>query len=175
MGITTKRGDEGMTDLLFGGSVPKTHLQVEALGMVDELNAFLGFVRVTVEGEVGDLLDRIQAILVTLMGEVATPEHALDRYESSSFGRVSKEDVTFLEENAAAYDEARALKRWLRPGSAGGEVAARLHLARTVARRAERSLWALPEAIARKPARLFLNRLSDLLWLLARAVEEAKN
>ncbi|MDB4271937.1 ATP:cob(I)alamin adenosyltransferase [Akkermansiaceae bacterium] len=69
MSITTKRGDSGTTDLLFGGKASKTAPQVESLGEVDELNAVLGLARVAMDGEAADAIDQIQKWLVTLMGE----------------------------------------------------------------------------------------------------------
>ena len=168
----TKRGDEGMTDLLFGGKVSKTDAQVEALGAVDELNAALGLVRVEMEGDGAEAVDRVQKWLVTLMGELAMPVGKEKEYDRAGFGRIGEEEISWLEEWSAGVEGDRKFKGWLRPGSAGGELAARLHLARTVARRAERRSWEVSSDLASKNLRVFLNRLSDTLWLMARRSEE---
>ena len=173
MSITTKRGDEGMTDLLFGGKVAKTDAQVEALGAVDELNAALGMARVAMEGGAAGMVDRIQSWLVTLMGELAMPAGKREEYDRSGFGRIGAEEIGILEGWSAEVEQGEGFKGWLRPGQAGGELAARLHVARTVARRAERRSWDVCDEVATREIRVFLNRLSDLLWLMARAGEES--
>lgn len=172
MSITTKRGDEGTTDLLFGGKAVKTAEQVEALGAVDELNATLGFARVTMDGEAAEAIDQIQKWLVTLMGELAMPEGKDTEYKKSGFGRITETEIEWVESLSQGIEGDRKFKGWLRPGAAGGELAARLHLARTVARRAERRAWGVSETVSSKHLRIFLNRLSDALWLMARKSEE---
>lgn len=172
MSIITKRGDEGMTDLLFGGKVSKTDSQVEALGAVDELNASLGLARVVMEGEGAEAIDQVQKSLVTLMGELAMPAGKEEEYERAGFGRIGEEEISWVEEWSSGIEGARKFKGWLRPGAAGGELAARLHLARTVARRVERCVWNVSDEIASQNLRIFLNRLSDALWLMARRSEE---
>lgn len=172
MSIITKRGDEGMTDLLFGGKVSKTDSQVEALGAVDELNASLGLARVVMEGEGAEAIDQVQKWLVTLMGELAMPAGKEEEYERAGFGRIGEEEISWVEEWSSGIEGERKFKGWLRPGAAGGELAARLHLARTVARRVERCAWDVSGEIASQNLRIFLNRLSDALWLMARRSEE---
>jgi cob(I)alamin adenosyltransferase len=172
MSITTKRGDEGFTDLLFGGKVAKGDAQIEALGAVDELNAVLGFARVVMDGEGASAVDRIQKCLVILMGELAMPEGKDAEYEKAGFGRIGEEEIVWMEEWAASIEGDEKFKGWLRPGANGGEWAARLHVARTVARRAERRVWEVRDEVARREVRIFLNRLSDALWLMARRAEE---
>lgn len=172
MSITTKRGDQGFTDLLFGGKVLKSDPQIEALGAVDELNAFLGLARVAMEGEAAGAIDRIQNHLVTLMGELATPLGKEAEYLKAGFGRISDEEIGWIEEWTAAIEGGQKFKGWLRPGANGGELAARLHVARTVARRAERSVWGVSDDIASASLRIFLNRISDTLWLMARKSED---
>lgn len=168
MSITTKRGDEGFTDLLFGGKAAKEDAQIEGLGAVDELNAALGLARVAMEGEAAEAIDRIQNDLVTLMGELAMPVGKESEYDQAGFGRIGRENIAWLEGLSAAIEGKETFDGWLRPGERGGELAARLHLARTVARRAERRVWEVPDEIARPEVRIFLNRLSDALWLMAR-------
>ncbi|MBK72721.1 MAG: ATP:cob(I)alamin adenosyltransferase [Verrucomicrobiales bacterium] len=172
MSITTKRGDKGFTDLLFGGKASKGDPQIEALGAVDELNANLGIARVLVDGEVARAIDQIQEWLVTLMGELAMPMGKEIKYEKSGFGRISTSEIEWLEDWSASIEKEEKFKGWLRPGERGGEVAARIHLARTVARRAERRTWDVANEVASAEVRIFLNRLSDALWLLASASEK---
>ncbi|MGJ8697913.1 MAG: cob(I)yrinic acid a,c-diamide adenosyltransferase [Verrucomicrobiaceae bacterium] len=172
MSITTKRGDLGQTDLLFGGKAGKTDPQVEALGEVDELNAVLGLARVVMEGEAAEAIDQIQKWLVTLMGELAMPEGKDEEYEKAGFGRIGEEEIGWVESLSEGIEGDRKFKGWLRPGESGGELAARLHVARTVARRAERGTWKVSEKVCSGEVRIFLNRLSDALWLMARRSEE---
>lgn len=172
MSIITKRGDEGTTDLLFGGKISKSDPQIEALGAVDELNAALGMARVVMEGEGADAIDKVQKWLVTLMGELAMPVGKDEDYQRAGFGRIGDEETQWIENWSKGIEGQRKFDGWLRPGAAGGELAARLHVARTVARRAERCSWQVPEEVASQKLRVFLNRLSDALWLMARRSEE---
>jgi cob(I)alamin adenosyltransferase len=167
MSITTKRGDGGFTDLLFGGKARKGDPQIEGLGAVDELNAALGLARVVMEGEAAEAIDRLQGWLVTLMGELAMPAGKEAEYEKAGFGRIGTEEIAWVERLSSAIEGEEPFKGWLRPGERGGELAARLHVARTVARRAERRVWEVPDEVARPTVRIFLNRLSDALWLMA--------
>ncbi|YCM44113.1 cob(I)yrinic acid a,c-diamide adenosyltransferase [Verrucomicrobiaceae bacterium 227] len=173
MSITTKRGDKGFTDLLFGGKVGKTEAQIEALGAVDELNAVLGMARVVMDGEGAEAIDQIQSWLVTLMGELAMPVGKNAEYDKAGFGRMGEVEIGQLQGWSEGIEGDRKFKGWLRPGANGGELAARLHVARTVARRAERRAWEAPDEVASEDLRIFLNRLSDLLWLMARKSEES--
>lgn len=168
MNITTKRGDQGSTDLLFGGKVSKGDKQIEALGSVDELNASLGMARVMLVGEAADAVDQIQKWLVTLMGELAMPAGKDAAYEKAGFGRISKEEILWLENWSDKAGGDGAFRGWLRPGADGSELAARFHVARTVARRAERQVWMVRDEVASAEIRVFLNRLSDALWLMAK-------
>ena len=172
MSITTKRGDKGFTDLLFGGKVSKGDPQIEALGAVDELNANLGIARVLLDGEIARAIDQIQEWLVTLMGELAMPLGKDIEYEKAGFGRISKTEIQWLEDWSASIEKEGKFKGWLKPGERGGELSARVHLARTVARRAERRSWDVVDEVASAEVRIFLNRLSDALWLLASASEK---
>ncbi len=168
--IYTRVGDDGETALFGGGRVRKDDLRVEAMGTVDELNAALGVVRATLEhggtptGELEELLAGLQHRLFDLGAELATPRPSEHGIES-----VSDAHVAALE---AAIDQFDAplepLRAFILPG--GCLAAAHLHLARCVCRRAERRLVQLAAA---EPIRgeliRFLNRLSDLLFVLARA------
>ncbi len=150
----------------------KEDAQIEALGAVDELNAALGLARVAMAGEVAEMVDQVQKWLVTLMGELAMPLGKDEEYEKAGFGRIGEEEILWMEEWSAGIEGDRKFKGWLRPGENGGELAARLHVARTVARRAERRVWEVRDEIASGKVRVFLNRLSDALWLMARKTEE---
>jgi cob(I)alamin adenosyltransferase len=176
--IATRTGDDGTTALLYGQRVPKDHPQIEAVGAFDELNVALGAVKPQLGGGARDaelhaLLLRAQKNLVALMGEVACAEADAARYAASKFEKLAADDVRGLDAAIAAL-EARGLKfdGWATPGA--NARAAAFDLARTVARRAERRLMALPAhgRTVRPELRQFVNRLSDLLWLLAREAEQ---
>jgi cob(I)alamin adenosyltransferase len=174
MSIVTKTGDQGTTALMYNRRVPKSHPQVEAYGAVDELNAALGLARATAtDALIRDHLLAIQKDLVTLMGELATAAEDLARYRKDGYSLVTP-DLTAKLEIVVKELEARKItyKGWATPGATMGS--ATLDVARTTCRRAERSVCALqdsaqfhnPEII------IYLNRLSDLLWLFARWAEK---
>jgi cob(I)alamin adenosyltransferase len=173
MSIATKTGDDGTTALMYGRRVPKTHPRVETYGTVDELNAALGVARATAtEGFVGDNLLAIQKDLVVLMGELCVQPEDLPRYARDGYSLVmpamtAKLDVLVREIEGQKVN----LKGWATPG--GTAASAALDLARTICRRAERRVCGLKESGGLKNAEIiiYLNRLSDLLWLLARWVE----
>jgi len=167
MKIYTRTGDQGDTGLFGGGRVPKDHPRVAAYGDVDELNSALGVVRAGGGGFFDAVLESIQRDLFSIGGQLATPEPA----------RVQKslQKTVLLPERIAEFerimDEAETelppLRAFVLPG--GTPVAAALHLSRTICRRAERSVVHLahsdpiPELLV-----VYLNRLSDLLFTLAR-------
>ncbi len=173
MSITTRTGDDGTTGLLYGQRVPKDHPQIEAVGACDELSAALGAAKAQrADPAVRALLAEVQRALVALMGEVACAESDVARHAKSALAKVGEEDVRRLDAAVAAL-EAAGLKfdGWATPGANPG--AAALDLARVAARKAERRLAGLPRHgrnIRPEPGR-YLNRLSDLLWLLARQAE----
>lgn len=173
MSIITGRGDSGETDLLFGKRATKTGSRVEALGAVDELNAALGLARASgLAEEVEAVVDRVQEKLVGLMGQLAClPEDSV-RYDEKGYAKVLDEDVRWIESTAQEY-EGRGIRftGWARPGVEHSLARAGLDVARGVARRAERRVWQLHEEgeSVPEPVRLYFNRLSDLLWILARA------
>ncbi len=171
--IATRTGDDGTTALLYGQRVPKDHPQVEAIGNLDELNAALGLAKAQCPNtERRDELERIQKELVALMGEVVCAESDLERYAKSKFEKIDDAALARLDAGVAAI-EAKNVKfdGWATPGA--NLHAAALDQARTIARRAERRLIALGHH--GRPLRLLLlqyvNRLSDLLWLMAREAE----
>jgi cob(I)alamin adenosyltransferase len=157
--ITTRTGDAGETGLGDGTRVAKDSPRVAALGDLDELNSALGLVLAEdVPSELREALDEVQHDLFDLGGEVSIPGHAL----------LKEERVLALEKHIEAWNAGLApLKEFVLPG--GTRAAAAAHLARTVCRRAERSVVALArkEKISAE-ARRYLNRLSDLLFVAAR-------
>jgi cob(I)alamin adenosyltransferase len=167
MKIYTRTGDAGDTGLPSGGRVPKDALVTEVCGTVDELNTSLGLARAArVPDDVDGLLDRIQGQLFGLGAEVARLGVAAE-----SDCRVDAADVRALEEAIDRFDaELPTLRNFILPG--GTFAAAELHFARAVCRRAERRLVGLlREAPGLSPEILvYLNRLSDLLFVLARLV-----
>jgi cob(I)alamin adenosyltransferase len=172
MSIMTGRGDDGDTDLLFGRRIAKTSRRVAVLGTVDELNAALGLARAAgAAEEVERVIDRVQELLVGLMGQFACQPGDEDRYTSAGYAAVVEADLEWLVNIARDFEKRGIVfKGWARPGAEHSMARAGLDLARTVARRAERSVLELHESGEPVPEflRLFFNRLSDLLWILAR-------
>jgi len=169
--IYTKTGDSGETGLFGGPRVPKNSPRIEAYGAVDELNAVLGVARsVPLPGEIDAIVARVQHELFHLGAELATPDPA-----KSSTAVIGATQIEQLEQEIDAQEASLApLKQFILPG--GSMAAAQLHLARTVCRRAERDLLTLmaDERGAISPALLvYLNRLSDLLFVLARGANAA--
>jgi len=177
--IATRTGDDGTTGLLYGQRVPKDHPQMEAVGAFDELNVAIGAVKPHLKDDARAaatrlLLVTVQKNLVTLMGELACAESDAARYAASRFEKLSAGDIVRLDE-AVSVLEARGLNfdGWATPGA--NERSGAFDSARVVARRAERRLAALTAhgRTVRPELRQFVNRLSDLLWLLAREAEQA--
>ena len=176
--IATRTGDDGTTSLLYGQRVPKDHPQIEAVGALDELNAAIGMVKPLLRddsrgAEIRALIAAAQKSLVAMMGEVACAQSDEARYAASAFEKLTMTDVHRLDEALHSL-EARGLRfdGWATPGA--NPCSAALDVARTTARRAERRLTSLPSQgrDVRGELRQFVNRLSDLLWLLAREAEQ---
>jgi len=173
MKIYTRTGDEGHTGLFGGDRVPKSDARVRAYGTVDEANAALGVARAALRRSAmpDEALDveigALQSALFDLGADLATPLHAKAR---AVVAAIEAEDVTALEARIDALDvELEPLTSFVLP--AGEEGAAALHLARAVVRRAERDTVALAATTDINPHALrYLNRLSDLLFTLARVV-----
>lgn len=163
--LYTKTGDDGTTGLFGGGRVKKASLRVEAYGTVDELNATLGVARATgLEAQTDEVLASVQVDLFTLGAELACVP---GKEEKMSMKLLEGADAERLEHAIDAAEEGLPpLKTFVLPG--GSAQAAALHLARTVTRRAERGVLALDDAPARSEIVVYLNRLSDLLFVLAR-------
>lgn len=168
MKIYTKTGDAGDTGLFGGGRVPKSHPRVEAYGDVDELNAILGLARATEPlPRIDDLLGPIQHDLFAIGALLATPDREKMRQHLEK-ARLDEARVAELERAIDASDEElEPLRSFILPG--GSPKAATLHVARTVCRRAERRVVGL-DADTEIPhiVIVYLNRLSDLLFTLAR-------
>jgi cob(I)alamin adenosyltransferase len=165
--IVTRAGDGGETALGDGTRVPKTHARVEAYGAVDELNAVIGLLAAAAPRSVRPLLARVQNDLFDLGADLCVPES--ERPAARRALRLAAGQTAWLErEIAARLARQRPLKSFVLPG--GSPAAAWAHLARTVCRRAERRVAALAarERVQPEPLR-YLNRLSDLLFVLARA------
>jgi len=173
MSIATKTGDAGTTGLMYNRRVSKCHPRVEAYGSVDELNTALGLARATAaEVFVQQHLLTVQKDLVTLMGELATLPEDLPRYAKDGFKLVTGELTGKLDTLVRQIEsEQITFKGWATPGATVD--AAALDVARTACRRAERRVCALHEAdqLNNPEIIVYLNRLSDALWLLARWVE----
>jgi cob(I)alamin adenosyltransferase len=164
--IYTRGGDTGVTSLGDGSRVPKTDARIASYGTVDELNSLLGFALEAPDlpDEFRPWLERVQNELFDLGADLAVP--LSDERERL---RVVEGQVQWLEELCDRVNERlEPLKSFVLPG--GGEAASRLHVARAVCRRAERDAVALASAEEVNPVALaYLNRLSDLLYILARA------
>ncbi|MGY8564155.1 cob(I)yrinic acid a,c-diamide adenosyltransferase [Paracidovorax citrulli] len=162
--IYTRTGDDGSTGLGDGSRVAKDAARVNAFGSVDEANSAIGvLLAVALPDDVRALLTKVQHQLFDLGGELCIPGHAA----------IQAADVAALEQQLDHYNATLpALKEFILPG--GGEAAARCHLARTIVRRAERETVTLARQEAvRAEALHYLNRLSDLLFVLARVLARA--
>ena len=173
MSIATKTGDSGATGLMYNRRVSKCHPRVEAYGTVDELNAALGLARATAaHAFVAECLLPIQRDLVILMGELATAVEDLPRYVMDEFQVVTPELTTKIDAVVRAVEAQHvSFTGWATPGDNLNSAA--LDVARTVCRRAERHVVKLHEEKQLKNPEIiiYLNRLADALWLLARWVE----
>jgi cob(I)alamin adenosyltransferase len=166
--IYTKGGDKGSTSLGSGKRVKKHDLRVAAYGTVDEANAAIGVARLHTSGDMDAILNRIQNDLFDLGADLCQPEDPKD-YPPL---RVVEAQVERLEQEIDRLNaELQPLKSFVLSG--GTPAAAHLHLARTIARRAERDMTALMEHEEINPAALrYINRLSDLLFVMARYANE---
>ncbi|SPE62426.1 ATP/cobalamin adenosyltransferase [Verrucomicrobia bacterium] len=175
MSIVTKTGDQGTSALMYNRRVSKCHPRLEACGTVDELNAALGLARATAPDRFGqEQLLAAQKEIVGLMGELATAQEDMPRYMREGYALVNLGMVTRLEKAVSDLEAQEAHGRgWATPGATLHTAA--LDMARAVCRRAERRVCALQEAkeIHRAEPLIYLNRLSDLLWLMARRAENA--
>ncbi|HEY3763121.1 MAG TPA: cob(I)yrinic acid a,c-diamide adenosyltransferase [Verrucomicrobiae bacterium] len=170
MSIVTKTGDAGTTALMYGRRVPKNHPRVEAYGAVDELNAALGMARAeSSKNFITDNLLAIQKDLIVLMGELCVQPEDLKRYFGDGYLPVTLDMAVKLEGLVKEIEAQNvSFKGWATPG--GTKVSAMLDVARTICRRAERRVCDLKfhGEVQNEQIIIYLNRLSDLLWLFAR-------
>jgi len=165
--IYTRTGDDGTTGLGDGSRVAKTHARIEAYGTVDEANSAIGVILAVpnLPAAVSDALTQIQHELFDLGGELAVP----------GYRAIQDSHIDQLEQCLDRFNEPLPpLKEFILPG--GGPAAAACHVARAIARRAERNAWALAQSedVAPQVTR-YLNRLSDLLFVVARVLARHEN
>lgn len=178
MSVITQRGDSGETDLMYGRRVSKTHARIIANGSLDELNAVLGVARTHARLEdfanLESRLSTLQNQLILAMGEIATAIEDRPRYAKDGFATLSPKEHESLTNEAKQLEQdldAR-FKDWAIPGSQGPLTCAHLDHARTLCRRAERDVLSITEAAdTLQHLVVYLNRMSDFLWLNARFVE----
>jgi len=176
MSIVTKTGDKGETALMYGRRVSKSSPRVDAYGCVDELNAALGLARAFSENPFisGQILS-VQKDLIVVMGELATAREDIDRYVKDEFKLTDAEMVDRIGGVIVDLEKDKSLypKDWVIPG--GTVVSAALDLARTTCRRAERrvAVFIANEKDFNPEILRYLNRLSDLCWVLARYGERS--
>jgi len=174
MSIVTKTGDKGETSLMYGRRVPKSDPRVDAYGCVDELTAALGLARsISIEKFLSEEILAAQKDLIVVMGELATTPQDRERYVKAGFHLTTAAMVDRITAVIVNLEKDKSLypKDWVIPG--GTSVSAALDFARATCRRAERHIAAFmandkdfnPEILR------YLNRLSDLLWVLARYAE----
>jgi cob(I)alamin adenosyltransferase len=174
LSIATKTGDAGETSLMYGRRVPKTDARVDTYGCVDELNAALGLARATASNAfLTEQILAVQKELVDVMGELATGAEDMERYMKDGFQLTS---TAMTDRVTSVIDDLEGrmgkFKHWSVPGDT--MASATLDLARTVCRRAERRVAGLMAAEPKFNTEIlrYLNRLSDLCWLLARYAEQ---
>ena len=167
MKIYTKTGDKGETGLFGGERVSKNSLRIEAYGTIDELNAFIGLAIIEVSDKsVKDLLQKIQNWLFSIGADLATPDN--EKTKKLNVFRTPEEYYLYIEKEIDNYEKKlEELRNFILPGGTKG--AALLHICRTITRRAERMVVALNSTVKiGNNIIIFLNRLSDLLFVLAR-------
>jgi cob(I)alamin adenosyltransferase len=170
MSIVTRTGDRGETSLMYGRRVSKSDQRVEAYGCIDELTSALGIARAICNDKfVSEQIFAVQKELIKVMGELSAAPEDRPRYAKDGFELVDAKAVDRLTDVIVDLEKDKSLypQDWVIPGS--NAVSAALDLARTICRRAERQVARLNDS---NPAILrYLNRLSDLCWLLARMTE----
>ena len=169
MKIYTRTGDKGQTSLYYGTRVDKDNIRVESYGTLDELNSYIGLCTLYAEGEDKKILKDLQLKLFSVSGELATKKNV--KYKNV----VSEDDIKNLENIIDCYikkiDEVNA---FIIPGTS--LISANLHIARTICRRAERRIYTLSKVESVNPLIIkYVNRLSDLLYAIARYNEKELN
>jgi cob(I)alamin adenosyltransferase len=165
--IYTRTGDGGQTGLFDGTRVPKSHPRVSAYGEVDELNAWLGLVAAQSEDDqLRGMLEQMQRDLFALGARLADPSHRIASRVTKA--AVTPEDIARLEQWIDTLEsELPPLRSFILAG--GAPAGAALHVARTVCRRAERAMVSLGDDAFEPDLLIYVNRLSDLLFVMARA------
>ena len=173
MSIATKQGDRGQTRLMYGEAVSKADLQVEAYGTIDELNAFMGVARAACDDAwINRVLERLQRETFVVGAELATPVEHLGRLKT----RVDGALINTMDDEVAEIEAMpNILGDWALPGAT--QVGAAIDVARVVCRRAERCAVRLHDAghLPNQEVLRYLNRMSDLLWLLGRRYETTRD
>lgn len=173
MSISTRKGDDGTTALLYGQRVRKNHPQIQAVGAFDELNSALGFAKATCQDPARRAeLERVQRDLVNLMGEIVCAESDVARFQQSRFVKIDEAALARIDAGVAEHESRNIrFEGWATPGAS--LHAAALDMARATGRRAERCLVELGDhgRNIRPVTAQYVNRLCDLLWLMARAAE----
>ncbi len=167
--IYTKTGDDGTTGLVGGKRIKKSNPRIIAYGAVDELNSAIGIVLSShLDSDIGDLLTKIQNNLFVLGSDLANPNL------NDISNRVQDDMITFLENHIDRLEKALdPISYFILPG--GDEVASRIHLARSICRRAEVNIVELSELEQiNKNCQIYMNRLSDLLFVIARSINKRK-
>ncbi|HXQ02619.1 MAG TPA: cob(I)yrinic acid a,c-diamide adenosyltransferase [Candidatus Udaeobacter sp.] len=175
MSIVTKTGDKGETSLMYGYRVSKGDPRVDAYGCIDELTAALGLARsVSTDKFISDEILAVQKDLIVLMGELATAQNDRERYVKDGFQLTTAAMVDRVTAVIVDLEKDESLypKDWVIPGATS--VSAALDFARVTCRRAERHIAGLSTSDTEFNIEIlrYLNRLSDLLWILARYVEK---
>ena len=177
MKVYTKTGDSGFTSLIGGTRVPKFHPRIEAYGTVDELNSFIGIIRDTCDDvHSASTLIKIQECLFTLESWLALePDESKRMYDCGTLPQISETDVESLEKEIDCMNDALPeLRHFVLPG--GHILVSHCHVARTVCRRAERTVLFLAQENNIEPVLIkYLNRLSDYLFVLSRYFGHLKN
>ncbi len=167
--IYTKTGDGGTTGLIGGKRVKKTHPRIIAYGAVDELNSAIGIIlSLRLDSDINELLTQIQNHLFVVGADLANPTL------NDTSSRVSIDMCTSLEKNIDRLEnELSPITYFILPG--GGQVASQIHLARSICRRAEVNIIELSESEQiNKNCQIYMNRLSDLLFVMARSINKRK-
>ena len=175
MSIVTKTGDKGETSLMYGHRVPKGNARVDAYGCIDELTAALGLARsIATDKFISDEILAAQKDLIVVMGELATAPADQERYAKDGFHITTPAMVDRVTAVIVDLERDQSLypKDWVIPGKT--RVSAALDFARVTCRRAERHIAALSTSDVKFNVEIlrYLNRLSDLCWVLARYVEK---
>lgn len=171
MSIVTKKGDKGMTSLYRGRRVSKDHIRIEACGAIDELSSYLGLSKSMIKNrKMANIIESIQKDLFILCSEIVTEANALKKLKK----RIDGSFVDCLDKVILDLEKKKGLKVRCFQLPGAGSVSSVLDISRTIARRAERRVTTLrrKRLLSNKHILSYLNRLSDLLYLIARLVDK---